>query len=457
MVPVPEVLQKRIMRSVWNKGVASPGGWSSTHRRRMGRNLVGCLLGLGLFCPWGLVGVQGAEAKCPAGEGVKGQEIATGCPLPQAPERQAFLVFGQSTALTGPTSELGLGMRLGLQAAFDEANRKGGIAFDEANPEGVIQERRLCLCLVSLDDAYEPEAAIANTRELIEDHQVLALVGAVGTPTSLAAQPVAAEAGRPYIAPFTGAEFLREASQRPNVVNMRASYFQETTEIVARLTEDLGLTRIGIFHQNDSYGRAGLQGLRLALKARGLPLVAQADYPRNTESVKVPLLDLRRFQPEAVVIVGAYKPAATLIRWARRLSFNPYFVNISFVGSSALARELGQDGEGVYIAQVVPFPGDAGVPAVAAYQSALAAEAVPGFVSLEGYLAGRLLIEGVRRAGAEVTPARLLRALRQASSIDLGGFELSYGPDDNQGSDRVYLTRIDANGKVQPITKMSKR
>ena len=367
-----------------------------------------------------------------------------GAALAGAQESAAALVFGQSAALTGPASELGVGMRLGLQAAFEEVNRQGGIGG-----------RRLSL--VSLDDAYEPEAAIANTRQLIERHRALALVGAVGTPTSGAAQPVAAEAGRPYIAPFTGAEFLRQADRRPNVVNMRASYFQETAEIVARLTADLGLRRIGILYQDDSYGRAGLQGLQLALEAHGLPLVAEADYPRNTESVKVPLLDLRRFEPEAVVIIGAYKPAATLIRWARRLGFNPCFVNISFVGSSALARELGTDGEGVYITQVVPFPGDASVPAVARYQKALAAlapEAAPGFVSLEGYLAGRLLIEGVRRAGAEVTPARLLRALRQASAIDLGGFELSYGPADNQGSDRVYLTRIDANGQVRPVARM---
>lgn len=405
------------------------GNLGASPRRLPGWALAGCLLAWGLF-----------------GAGAAADSKDSNCPSPQA-EGEAVLWFGQSTALTGPASELGLGMRLGLWAAFEEVNRQGG-----------VHGRKLCLD--SLDDAYEPEAAIANTRKLIREGHALALVGAVGTPTSGAAQPVAAEAGVPYIAPFTGAEFLREARLRPNVVNMRASYFQETAEIVARLTADLGLRRIGIFHQDDSYGRAGLQGLRLALQAHDLPLVAEADYPRNTESVKVPLLDLRRFQPDAVVIIGAYKPAATLIRWARRLGFNPYFVNISFVGTSALARELGPLGEGVYITQVVPFPGDASVPAVAAYQAALAAlapEAVPGFVSLEGYLAGRLLIEGVRRAGAEVTSERLLEVFRQASAMDLGGFELSYGPDDNQGSDRVYLTKIDANGEVRPIARMSRR
>ena len=135
------------------------------------------------------------------------------------------------------------------------------------------------------------------------------------------------------------------------------------------------------------------------------------------------------------------------------------FVNISFVGTSALAEELGPAGAGVYISQVVPFPGDASVPVVASYQQALSAVAPgtdPGFVSLEGYLAGRLVAEGLRRSGPQATPASFLETLRQTPSIDLGDFELGYGPSDNQGSDRVYLTVIDRNGKVRPVTRMAR-
>ncbi|MDE0421645.1 MAG: ABC transporter substrate-binding protein [Gammaproteobacteria bacterium] len=354
------------------------------------------------------------------------------------------VVFGQSAALTGPASELGTEMRLGLMSAFAEVNAKGGVHGRH-------------LVLRSLDDAYEPEAAVANTRELIDEHDVFALVGAVGTPTSRAAQPVTSDAGVPYIAPFTGAEFLRDAEEQSNVVNVRASYFQETAEIVARLTQDLGITKIGILYQDDSYGRAGLAGVRRALDARGLPLVVEANYPRNTEIVKRALLDLRRFAPEAVVIIGAYQPAATLIRWARKVGFEPIFVNISFVGTSALVEELGADGAGVYITQVVPFPEDIRVPVVDHYQKALAASApgaAPGFVSLEGYLAGRLVAEGLRIAGAGATREAFLDGLRHAPPIDLGGFELEYGMDDNQGSDRVYLTVIDANGDVVPAQRM---
>ena len=355
------------------------------------------------------------------------------------------ILFGQSAVLSGPTSALGTGMRQGLLAAFAEVNRNGGV-------HGYRLE------LESLDDNYEPEAAIINTRRLIGEFAVFALIGAVGTPTSAAAQPIATEAGVPYIAPFTGAEFLRDAASCPNVLNVRASYYQETEEMVARLNQDLGIASTSIFYQNDSFGRTGLVGVRQALERRGQELGEAVYYTRNTDAVKVALLDLRRAAAEAVVIVGAYKPAASVIRWAKRLNFNPHFINISFVGSTALAAALGPDGDGVYITQVVPFPEDTSLPVVAEYQRALASiagDAKPDFVSLEGYLAGRLAAEGLRLAGPQPTREGFLQALKEAGTIDLSGFQLNYGHDDNQGSDRVYLTRIDGQGRVRSVTRMS--
>ena len=373
--------------------------------------------------------------------------MAGAADAPRPPEPAEAILFGQSAALSGPASELGQGMRLGLQAAFDEVNQAGG-----------VHGRRLTL--ETLDDTYEPVAAIANTRELIERHQVFALIGAVGTPTSAAAQPIAMEAGVPYIAPFTGAEFLRDARLRPNVVNVRASYYQETEEMVSRLTGDLGVRRIGVLYQDDSFGRAGLEGVRRATQRRGLELVATAEYVRNTEAVKIALLDLRRARPEAVIIIGAYKPAAAIIRWAHRLDFKPSFVNISFVGSSALAKELGENGAGVYVTQVVPFPENVELPVVAQYQAALQATApgaMPGFVSLEGYLAGRLAAEGLRLAGPQPSREGFLKALQQAEAIDLGGFVLRYGADDNQGSEQVYLTMINGRGQFRAKARMAPR
>ena len=355
------------------------------------------------------------------------------------------LVFGQSAALTGPSSLLGQSMRLGLFAAFREVNRVGGV-------------HNYRLILESLDDADEPETAIANAREFIDRRNVFALIGAVGTPTSAATQPIASERGIPYIAPFTGAEFLRVAQLRPNVVNIRASYYQETEEMVVRLTEDLDVQRIGVLYQNDSFGRAGLNGLRRAAARHGLSLVAEADYPRNTEAIKIALLDLRHAHPEAIVIIGTYKPAAALIRWARRLDFNPYFVNISVVGSSALARELGSGGAGC-----LHYPGSCPFLWTAAFRWSTSIGTLWPWWTLRPspiscHSKATLPVAWWWRPcgwpGRDRADKAFCEPLQAAETIDLGGFPMSYGDADNQGSDRVYLTVIDEQGRVQPVSRM---
>ncbi|MYB20454.1 MAG: ABC transporter substrate-binding protein [Holophagales bacterium] len=349
------------------------------------------------------------------------------------------ILFGQSAAFSGPAAELGRGMRLGIQAAFKEANDAGG-----------VHGRRLEL--VTVDDGYEPENAITNTRRLIEDEGVFALVGGVGTPTSRSAVPVAEEAGVPYIAPFTGAGFLRS---EPHVINLRASYAQETEEMVERLTKDLGIERIAVVIQNDSFGRAGLAGVRAAFDRRGMEAVAIGVYPRNTTAVKTAIVDIEVGRPEAVIIVGAYQPVASLIAWARHIGLDPVFMTLSFVGSNALAEELGPRGAGVYVTQVVPFPSARNSRVATAYRRALRAHtpgAEPGFVSFEGYLAGRLVIEALERSGTAVDRDRFIQTLRDAGSIDLNGFRLVFGDEDNQGSDAVFLTVIDERGRYRPAT-----
>lgn len=373
--------------------------------------------------------------------------VAIGVAPAQRPEEAGVfpdrIVFGQSAAFTGPASDLGNDLRLGIQAAFAEANRRGG-----------VHGRKLEL--VSLDDGYEPALAIVNTTKLIEEEKVFALIGGVGTPTSRSANPIALKAGVPYIAPFSGAAFLRDES-RSNVINLRASYNQETEAIAARLVEDLRIRRIGVLYQDDSYGRAGYQGIQQALERRDIKPVAVGWYARNTTAVKTALLDLRSGDPDAVVLIGAYQPVAALVGWARHLRFNPLFVTISFVGSRALARELGRDGAGVYVTQVVPHPpGDQ--PVAAAYRRALKAhdsKASPGFVSFEGYLAGWLAIIGLERSGSAPDRQTFLASLRTEQAIDINGFQLNYGPEDNQGSDTVFLTMIDGDGSFLPISRLA--
>lgn len=353
------------------------------------------------------------------------------------------ILFGQSAAFSGPAGELGKSMKVGILAAFKEANDKGG-----------VNGRRLELRAV--DDVYEPEAAIANTQQLIDDG-VFALIGAVGTPTSRSAVPVTETYDMPYIAPMTGAEYLRD-NARHTVINLRASYYQETEEMIERLTTDLGFDRIAILYQDDSFGRAGLQGVLLALERRKLSATGTGVFPRNTVAVKTALLDLRATNPQAVIIVGPYKPTATFIKWARRLGMNSIFMTLSFVGSNALAKELGNQGSGVLVTQVVPFPTGNLINASASYRAALKAydpEIEPGFISFEGYLAGRLAIHVVLHCGRQVDRSCINAVLRTDKNISLDGFMLRYGISDNQGSDSVFLTVIGPNGQYAPVTTLT--
>jgi ABC-type branched-subunit amino acid transport system substrate-binding protein len=352
------------------------------------------------------------------------------------------VVFGQAAVFEGPANALGLGMRAGLQAAFAEANRGGGIHGRKIE-------------LITSDDGYEPTRSVEATRGLIA-RDVFALVGPVGTPTSVAAQAVAAEAGVPFIGPFTGAEALREP-YLPHVVNVRASYFQETEVMVERLTKDRGFSKIAIFFQDDAFGRAGLAGTKKALEARKLSLVAEGTFERNTVAVRAALLEIRRAAPEAIIMIGPYKPCAEFIKLCRQIKFEPTFVNISFVGSDALAAELGEAGGGVFVTQVVPLPSDDSIPVVRAYRAALAAstpDLKPGFVSLEGYLVGRTVMAALDRAGQDLTREALMAQLTKGS-FDLGGFKLAYGPRNNRGSDAVFLTVIGADGTFRAVSTLT--
>ena len=353
------------------------------------------------------------------------------------------VLFGQSAAFEGPAQELGKNMRLGIEVAFAEVNASGG-----------VHGRRLEL--VSYDDSYEPEASIANTHRLIDEDEVFALIGEVGTPTSRSATPVAAASNVPFIGPFTGAGFLRDPSW-DNIINLRSSYQQETAEMVARLMEDVGITRIGVMYQDDSYGRSGYRGVVAALAPHDMEPVAVGLYQRNTTAVKTALLDLMEGEPEAVIMIGAYRPCAELIIWARRLGFDPMFLNVSFVGSNALKEELGSKGAGVIVTQVVPFPWDSSLPVVEAYQEALgthAPDTTPGFVSLEGYLAGRMAIAGLEKCGRDVDRACFMDSILGSNQIDIGGFELRFGEGDNQGSDKVFLTVIGHDGAYHAVDSL---
>ena len=355
------------------------------------------------------------------------------------------IVFGQATALDGPASALGQGMKMGLEAAFAEVNKAGG-----------VKGRKLEL--KSVDDGYEPTKSIEAVKKLLEEDKVFAIAGAVGTPTAAATQPIATAAGAPFIGAFTGAEFLREP-YKPLVLNIRASYFQETEAMVEHLTKDLGASRIAIMYQDDAFGQAGLAGVKKALDKRQMQLAGEGTFERNTVAVKTALLAIKKAEPHAVIMISPYKPAAEFIKLAKQIKLDVTFVNISFVGSDALAKELGPVGAGVAITQVVPFPKDAAIPVVGRYQASLKAsapDAQPGFVSLEGYLVGRAIIAALEKVSGDPTRQALIEAVQKAGTLDLDGFKLVYGPSNNRGSDQVFLTVIQPDGSFKAVDRLEK-
>jgi branched-chain amino acid transport system substrate-binding protein len=353
------------------------------------------------------------------------------------------IVFGQAAALSGPSSALGLKMRQGILAAFAEVNATGG-----------VQGRKLDL--ISRDDGYDPDRSVLQTFKLLDEDNVFALIGAVGTPTSLVTVPIAKAENVPFIGPFTGAGFLR-APDLNNVVNIRASYAAEAEAWVKHLTEDRHVKRIAIFYQDDPYGRDGLAGVKLALEKRGMELAAEATYERNTRAVASAMRTLKRAEPEAVVMVGTYAPCAEFIRLARQSAFNPVFVNISFVGAVALAQELGRAGEGVIVSQVVPFPWDASIKIVADYQAAqrlLDPELEPDFISLEGYLSGRLVAAALELAGVNPTRAKLLQVIDEVGQFDISGDRLTVGRKTHDDAAEVFLTVIRGDGTFAPVDRL---
>ena len=344
------------------------------------------------------------------------------------------IVLGQSAAFSGPAMQLGTQFHAGARLWFDQLNAKGGVGGRQVE-------------IRQLDDGYEPDRCVANTEKLIKD-DAFALFGYIGTPTSLAALPLATSARVPFIAPFTGAMGLREPFKR-EAFHLRASYDDETALIVKQLIE-LSQNRIGVFYQNDAYGKAGLSGVTKALAARQLKPIAEGTVERNSEDVAAAVAKLAKSGAQAIVQIGAYKACAAFIRQAKQAGYGGKFYNVSFVGTQALADELGKDGAGVVVSQVVPSPYN---PARPVSREFVAAAKQQGRVqanlsSMEGYLAAKLFTEGLKRAGGKPTREALIAALESINE-DFGGYRVSFGPGNHVASKFVELSMLTGDGRVR--------
>ena len=342
------------------------------------------------------------------------------------------ILLGESAAFTGPAQQLGIQMRDGMMLWFNHVNAQGGV-------------HGRTIRLVTRDDGYESDRAAENTRKLIEADRVFALVGYVGTPTSKASLPVFTKAKVPFVGPFTGAELLR-TPLNPYVFNVRASYYNETDAIVEQLLTT-GSKRFAVFYQNDSYGLAGLTGVQIAVRKRGGEIVATGTVERNTVDVAKAIKAILPKRPDAVIMISAYKSIAAFIKTAKKDGYDGQFYNVSFVGSTALANELGNEGVGVAISQVVPFPWSLSVPVVEEFNNlAKKAKVDVNFSSLEGFLVAKVTVEGLQRAGRNLTRERFMKALESMHDVDFGGFAVSYSPTNHNGSLYVDLTIIGRDG-----------
>lgn len=348
--------------------------------------------------------------------------------------------IGMANVLSGPSSGLGSDVKKGSTVFFNKVNAAGG-----------VNGRKITL--ISVDDGYEPLQTVAMTEKLVNQDKVFALFGYVGTPTSKVAIPILEKNGVPFFAPLTGANFLRSPVIKW-VFNVRASYWDEAATQVDHLEKDLGIKKIGIFMQDDPYGVAGKEGVERALHKSGLLPVAEGRYKRNTEDVDAALLTLKAANPEAVVMVGTYAACASFVKKAKASGFNPKFLNLSFVGTSEFIKASGADGENVYITQVMPSPEDASIPLVRQYQSDMRAAGMKTFdyTSLEGYVDAAVFVEALKASGRDLTRQGLVAALEKLK-LDLGGFDVSFSPDDHQGFKKVFLTKI-KNGKAVQVSKL---
>lgn len=345
------------------------------------------------------------------------------------------ILVGMSTALSGPAEALGNGIKAGVEAHFAEVNAKGGVNGKK-------------LKLIALDDGYEPKRCAPNMRKLIDEHKVAAVIGNVGTPTAIVSVPIANENKTLLFGAFTGAGVLRKSPPDRYVINFRASYAEETAAMVEGfLKAGIKPQEIAFFTQKDGYGDAGYQGGIKALKKHysGAETLPHGRYTRNTVNVENALATIVPASPKAIIMVGAYKPCAAFIKMAREFLPDAIYANVSFVGSVPLLKELGSKGEGVIVTQVVPHYQSAAA-GIKRFRTALAAHAsgsTPGFVTLEGYLAARIFVEGIKKAGSTISRESIIDGIESLSKLDVGlGSPISFSKANHQASHQVWPTII---------------
>jgi ABC-type branched-subunit amino acid transport system substrate-binding protein len=344
------------------------------------------------------------------------------------------ILIGQSSPFSGSNKELGDDIREGLQAHFKQVNEAGGV-------NGRTLE------LIALDDANDAKRSGENARVLIEQRGVLALVGYASATLSLPALPFVEKNKVAFVGPFTGAEPMR--TFRRNVYNIRASYADELEKIVDFYTTT-GSKKFSIIHYDDAVGKENLAAVELALTKRGLKPSSIGTLKRNQTDLGAAVSDVIKAAPDVVIATTLYKTTGDFIKSAKKAGSGAQFASTSFVGASALAGELGDEGMGVVVAQVVPPYARNSIPIVREYQAAIEKSLGKkdySFTSLEAYIGAKVLVEAIRRAGTNPTREGLLKTLDSIQNFNVGGYLVDFSPSNHNGSRFVELTAIGKAGR----------
>lgn len=343
--------------------------------------------------------------------------------------------LGQSLPLSGPLAELGAEYRDGMLAYFNALNAKGG-----------IHGRRIEL--VTLDDGYVVERSVDNAKKLLDQEDVLAFLGMFGSANYGALLPLINERAIPSLAPYTGSDELR-AQKSPTTFWLRASYGDETEKIIDQLTT-LGINRIAVFYQDDAFGKSGLAGVEKALAKRNLKMVAVGAFDKTKNDVRDAVKTIGAADPQGVVMISTYKPTAAFVREMRQAGKQSQFFALSVVGYKALQAEMGQSAAGIAIAQVVPYPWSGTTVIVREFQALpaeFAPKSGPTYTVLEGYIAAKIMAEGLRRAGPQPTRDKLVTALGSLQKYDVGNFSVDYSKN-RLGSHFVEVTIVGSSGRL---------
>jgi branched-chain amino acid transport system substrate-binding protein len=352
------------------------------------------------------------------------------------------VLIGSCSALEGPSHFLGVETVTGAKAYFNLINEEGG-----------VNGRKLKL--ISADDSYDPAKTEACFDHLMSE-KVFALGFFVGTPTAVKYIPMAESAKIPLVGLFTGAQTLY-TPLRHWIINVRASYFDETREQVDGLWKTLGYKKIGVIYPEDAFGTAVLEGVKAALEKHGAEPAATGSYQRQTAQVGGAIDAVRGASPDAVVVVGPANTVAPILKQAHAKGWKPLFLTVSFVGTDELIAEAGADAEGVVITQVVPPYYMTEQKSVALYRRALGKyfpSSLPNFVSLEGFVDAMVLVEGLKRAGKDLTREGLIHAIESIHDHDLElgpQLKLNYSAKEHKGFDHV-IPSVVRGGRAVPFT-----